>query len=144
MIYLEGYDLAFDNMNIWSCSFAAASWHQRGPSYLLAPHRGVHHFLAHRLLDCAHGLVPWAVANCLLKLRIEDADRQVVPTIHLFNRILKFLLQPKGVDNNTDTHMRWTESFWLLRRLTVWSRPVADVSAHASNSLAFSQGPLSL
>ena len=76
-------------------SFAPTGGHECGPAYLLlAAHGRVQDFFAHGLLDCADSLVPRSIADCLLELRVELADRQGVSTLHLLYRIVELLLEP--------------------------------------------------
>ena len=81
---------------VLSSSFAASGRHKRSPAnLLLAAHGGVHHFLAHRLLDGAHCLVARPIADCLLELRVELANGQAVAYLHLFYRVVKLLFEPR-------------------------------------------------
>ena len=76
-------------------SFAPTGGHECGPAYLLlAAHGGVDHLFAHRLLNGAHCLVARPIADCLLELRVELADRQGVSTLHLLYRVVELLLEP--------------------------------------------------
>ena len=85
---------------VLSSSFAASGRHERSPAnLLLAAHGGIQDFFAHRLFDCAHGLVSWSIADCLLEFRVQHADRQAVSPFHLLYRIFELLLKPKHLNN---------------------------------------------
>lgn len=88
-------------------SLAPTGRHKSRPSnLLLTAHRRVHHFLAHGLLNGADGLVAGPIADRLLELRVELADREPVPTLHLLYRVGELLFQPvrKHGKNTQERH----------------------------------------
>ena len=114
-------------------SFAATGRHERSPAnLLLAAHGGVDHFLAHRLLDGAHCLVARPIADCLLELRVELADRQGVPTLHLLYRIIELLLEPiHHFTERTSAHQQLVMVLESMRKLIGPGRRAKDTRSRS-------------